>query len=101
MYCCGEPMQQLQANPKEHSKEKHQPVVSTQGNTVSVNVGEIAHPMAQDHSIPWIYLQTKHGGQRKCLLPGEEPSVSFALEKDEAVAAFSYCNQHGLWKTDL
>ena len=101
MYCCGEPMKQLRANPAEHSKEKHQPVVRAQGNTVSVDVGQIPHPMDRDHSIPWVYLQTKHGGQRKSFTQGQEPSVSFALENDQAVAAFSYCNQHGLWKTEI
>lgn len=101
MYCCGQPMKQLQANPQGYSKEKHQPVVTKTGNTVSVDVGEVTHPMTEDHAIPWVYLQTTHGGQRKCLMPGEPPTASFALDHDEAVAAFSYCNQHGLWKTDL
>lgn len=101
MYCCEEPMTKLEANTQDASQEKHLPVVSISGNCISVNVGSITHPMTDDHSIPWIYLQTKHGGQRKCLLPGEEPKVSFCLENDQAVAAFSYCNQHGLWKTTI
>ena len=33
------------------------------------------------------------------LKPGEKPEASFALcEGDEVVAAYAYCNLHGLWK---
>lgn len=97
--CCGEPMQELVANTVEASGEKHLPVVSVNGNVVTVTVGSVEHPMLQEHSIQWIYLQTKQGGQRKSLEPGQKPQATFALQDDEAVAAFEYCNLHGLWKT--
>jgi superoxide reductase len=99
--CCGEEMEELVANTVEASQEKHIPVVSIVGNTVLVEVGSISHPMEEKHYIQWIYLQTKHGGQRKCLAPGEEPKASFALDNDEVVAVYEYCNLHGLWKTEL
>ena len=54
--------------------------------------------MAEEHSIQWIYLQTEKGGQRKALLPGEAPEAVFALAGDKPVAAYAYCNLHGLWK---
>ncbi len=45
-----------------------------------------------------IYLETKNGGQRKALSPGDEPKATFALHDDELVAVYAYCNVHGLWK---
>lgn len=99
--CCGEEMEEMVANTVDASKEKHVPAVSIIGNTVKVDVGTIPHPMEEKHYIQWIYLQTKKGGQRKCLKPGEEPAAVFALDNDEVVAVYEYCNLHGLWKTEL
>ncbi len=101
MTCCGEEMEELVANTVEASKEKHLPVVSIEGNTVLVEVGSAAHPMEEKHYIQWIYVQTKHGGQRKSLEPKDEPKAAFALVDDEVIAVFEYCNVHGLWKTEI
>ncbi|MGX8729171.1 MAG: desulfoferrodoxin family protein, partial [Lachnospiraceae bacterium] len=36
------------------------------------------------------------------LAPGEAPEATFAItDDDEAVAAYDYCNLHGLWKADI
>jgi len=99
--CCGEKMAQLVPNTVEASAEKHLPVVTSSGDIVKVSVGSVAHPMTAEHSIQWVYLETEHGGQRKCLQPGEAPEVSFALCGDKPVAAYAYCNLHGLWKTEF
>ena len=101
LICCGEPMQELKANTTEAAQEKHVPVVTVAGDTVTVSVGSVSHPMTSEHSIQWIYLQTKHGGQRKALLPEEEPKAVYKLVDDEPVVAFAYCNLHGLWKADI
>ena len=38
---------------------------------------------------------------RKALKPGDKPVAVFALtEGDEVVAAYEYCNLHGLWKSE-
>ena len=83
------------------SAEKHTPIVKVEGNTVKVNVGAISHPMTEEHSITWVYLQTDRGGQRKCLKQGGEPVVSFALLEEKPVAVYAYCNLHGMWKTEI
>jgi Desulfoferrodoxin len=101
MVCCGEPMTELVPNTSEGAQEKHLPVVSVSGDTATVKVGEAEHPMADNHSIQWIYLETRGGGQRKAFLPGDKPEATFALVDDEAVSAYAFCNQHGLWKTTL
>lgn len=99
--CCGEPMQLLVPNTVEASNEKHLPDVTVERNVVKVKVGSVEHPMVPEHFIPWIYMETKAGGQRKNLKPGDKPEVVFALQDDEAVAVYAYCNLHGLWKTAL
>lgn len=101
LYCCGQPMEELVPNTVEASAEKHLPVISVAGNTVLAEIGSTPHPMIEEHHIEWIYLQTEKGGQRKALLPGEAPRAVFSLSDDRAVAAFAYCNLHGLWKTEL
>lgn len=98
--CCGEKMKQL-APSADASAEKHTPIVKVEGNSVEVNVGSISHPITEEHSITWVYLQTDRGGQRKCLKQGSEPVVSFALLEEKPVAVYAYCNLHGMWKTEL
>ena len=100
--CCGENMYELVANTTDAATEKPVPVIKVEGNLVTVTVGSVEHPMLDNHFIQWIYLQTKQGGQRKSLKPGDKPQVVFALApNDEAVAAYEYCNLHGLWKAEV
>ena len=98
-HCCGEEMKPLLPNTTDAAGEKHVPVISIDGNTVTVTVGSVEHPMLEVHYISWIILETEQGRQRKMLKPGEKPSAVFALaEGDKVVAAYEYCNLHGLWK---
>ncbi len=99
--CCGEAMEAMTANTTQAAGEKHLPVVSIRDGVVHVAVGENAHPMTQEHSIAWIYLQTAKGGQRKALRSDEAPEARFTLIEDQPVAAYAYCNLHGLWMTAL
>ena len=46
-------MQLLTANTTDGAREKHVPVVTREGNTVSVNVGSVDHPMIPEHYIEW------------------------------------------------
>ncbi|MBQ8747132.1 MAG: desulfoferrodoxin [Clostridia bacterium] len=101
MKCCGQNMKMLEPGVVEASHEKHIPVVTVEGNTVKVEIGSVAHPMTEEHSIEWVYLQTCRGGQRKTLKPGDAPVVTFALADETPCAVYAYCNLHGLWKTDL
>ena len=99
--CCGQKMTKLEPGTSEASREKHIPVVSADENTVKAEIGSATHPMAPEHSIFWVYLQTDKGGQRKCLEIGTEPVVTFALADEKPVAVYSYCNIHGLWRSDI
>ena len=97
--CCGDDMVEIKAGSVDASLEKHVPVYEVQGNEVHVRVGSVDHPMAPEHYIEWVAIQTKLGNQRKALKPGDEPKVCFSLcDNDEVVAVYAYCNLHGLWK---
>ena len=99
--CCGEEMQPILPNTTDAAGEKHVPVIAVNGGIVTVTVGSVEHPMLDAHYIQWILLETKEGRQRKQLKPGDKPQAVFALtDGDEVVAAYEYCNLHGLWKAD-
>ncbi|MBQ7638773.1 MAG: desulfoferrodoxin [Clostridia bacterium] len=99
--CCGEAMKPIEPNTVDASCEKHVPVISVDGGLVTVTVGSVEHPMLEEHCIMWIMLETKEGRQRKTLKPGDKPCAVFALTPgDEVVAAYEYCNLHGLWKAE-
>ena len=101
LVCCGEKMAELVPNSTEASAEKHTPAVTVSGDVVSVQVGSVHHPMEDAHNIVFVYVETQRGGQRKRLNVGEAPSLTFTLTDDKPIAVFAYCNQHGLWKTDV
>ena len=91
--------EELVPNTTDAAGEKHVPVVETSGNVVTVTVGTVRHPMLEAHFITMIALETDRGYQVKYLKPGSEPQAKFLLEDGEkTVAAYEYCNLHGLWK---
>ncbi|MBQ7528970.1 desulfoferrodoxin [bacterium] len=99
--CCGQPMEQLVPGSVDASVEKHVPHVAVNGDVIEVQIGSTLHPSIDTHWIPWVYLQTEKGGQRKNINPGEEPKVAFKLIDDKPVRVYAYCNLHGLWVKDI
>ena len=101
LVCCGQKMTRLEPGVVEASHEKHIPVVTVEGDAVRVDVGSVAHPMSEEHSIEWVWLHTDRGGQVKYLQPGEAPQAVFALAGEKPIAVYAYCNLHGHWKSEL
>ena len=100
--CCGQKMTPIIPGTVEASREKHIPVVALDGNTVVVTVGSVEHPMAEEHSILWVCLETCCGVYRKYLEVGKAPVAHFNLsECEKPVAVYAYCNLHGLWKAEI
>ncbi len=96
--CCGEIMQEINVNTTDGAVEKHKPVVSINGNNVKVVVGEVLHPMTEEHYISLIILETNNGFYVKNLMPNNKPQAEFVLSEGESyVKAYSYCNLHGMW----
>ena len=101
MICCGDEMTEIVANTTDAAKEKHVPVITVKDDEVFVQVGSVPHPMTEEHKIVWIYLQTEKGGQLNCIDTQDKPETCFKLCKDDKIiAAFEYCNLHGLWKVE-
>lgn len=99
--CCGEQMQLLVANTTDGAMEKHVPQVNVDGNIVKVQIGEVIHPMLDNHYIEWILLETEKGFQIKYLKPHQEPKGEFILYEDRLLAVYEYCNLHGLWVKEI
>ena len=97
--CCGEKMKEIIPGTVDASREKHVPIYSVEGGRVFVSVGSVEHPMAPEHYIEWIVVNTKETTQYKYLKPGESPKACFAIaEGDEVESVLAYCNLHSLWK---
>ena len=101
MICCGQPMTELVPNTVEASTEKHLPAVTVSGDSISVQIGSVPHPMEDAHHITFVYVETERGGQRKCFNASDEPKLSFSFLNDKPQAVYAYCNLHGLWKTEV
>ncbi len=99
--CCGSPMVELVANSQEGSLEKHIPVVQIEGNHIHVQVGQVKHPMLEEHSIKFIYLITDKATHRIDLLPGSNPVADFYIENETPLKVYEFCNLHGLWEKEI
>ena len=92
--------EELAANTVDATQEKHVPVIEVAGDTVTVKVGSVEHPSLDAHYIEFIVLVTEGGMQMKWLKPGMKPEAVFKVT-DKPVAAYEYCNLHGLWKAEV
>ena len=97
--CCGKEMLELVANIEDASMEKHVPYCSVNDNILEVKVGEVEHPMEDEHYIMWIAMVKGSNVYIKHFEPNEEPVARF--EYNDNVTIYAYCNKHGLWKKDL
>ena len=92
-------MQLLKENTTDAATEKHVPVVEKIAGGYRVTVGEVEHPMTEEHSIQWIELITNNNEVlRKYLNPSDRPVAEFKTDATE-VYAREYCNLHGLWRS--
>ena len=98
MSCCGQPMKLYEENTVDAAKEKHVPVVATIEGGYKVTVGEVAHPMEEQHWIDWIEVIVNGRVSRQTLKAGDAPEAVFQVEGGPIVARAS-CNLHGLWQS--
>ncbi|MBC3888005.1 desulfoferrodoxin [Acetobacterium paludosum] len=97
---CDHDLAGLKPNTIEASKEKHIPVLKFQKTHLHVKVGRVPHPMTLDHSILWIFVQTRNGGLYVQLTPEDLPEANFMVKENDVLAVYSYCDVHGLWMLD-
>lgn len=100
LVCCNKSMNLLRANTEDAATEKHVPVVTRTEDGITVRVGEVDHPMDEDHYIEWITLVTESGTKTVYLAPGDEPKAIFKITAQSGVV-YEYCNLHGLWKVEI
>lgn len=101
--CCGKDMTEVTPKATDPRTEKHAPGIAREGNEVRITVGpaDNRHPMKEDHAIGWVCLVTNEGSHRKTLIPDGKAEAHFPLSKgEEPIAAFAYCNVHGVFVTE-
>jgi len=96
LICCGKNMKKMVENTTDAATEKHVPVIEISNGTVTVKVGDVAHPMADDHYIEWIEILADDKVYRQYLKPGDTPETTFNITA-AAITARAYCNLHGQW----
>ena len=98
--CCGEKMQELIPDTVDASKEKHVPFVTwLEGDRLKIQVGSEPHPMTPEHHRAFVFVETEYGGVYVDLK--DKPEAVVCLCEDKPIAAYEYCNLHGLWKLEL
>ncbi len=95
--CCNKAMTLLTENSVDAATEKHVPVIEKTEDGYSVKVGDVLHPMMDNHFIEWIELNADGKSYKQFLKPGDVPEAFFKIEA-ETVTAREYCNLHGHWK---
>lgn len=99
LVCCGQNMDLHHENTSEDQlKEKHIPVIEKTRDSVIVRVGEITHPMTEEHHIKWIEVNIDGSVYVKKLNIGDEPVAEFRASGYK-VSARCHCNLHGVWKS--
>ncbi|HIJ00449.1 MAG TPA: desulfoferrodoxin [Candidatus Methanomethylophilaceae archaeon] len=96
--CCGAPMERLIEKKTDKGLEKHVPVLEEKDDGVLVKVGDVPHPMEEEHHIVMIELIQGDCSQKKFLKAGEAPQAFFKNASLKGAIAREYCNVHGLWK---
>lgn len=97
-HCCGEKMELIEAGTADAAVEKHVPAVTVADGRAHVAVGEVEHPMLEEHYIEWVAVADGEQISIKYLKPGQKPEATFEAEHG---VAYAYCNLHDLWKAEF
>jgi len=100
LVCCAQDMKHFEENGVDAAVEKHVPVIEKIEGGFRVTVGEVEHPMTENHYIQWIEVIADNRVYRKFLTPEDKPVAEFKIDA-ENIKAREYCNLHGLWKKEI
>lgn len=82
------------------AEKKHIPIIEILNGKVTVKVGEITHPMTQEHYITYIELfSDEESIAKKELTPEDSPEAVFEEISAKDIKARANCNIHGLWES--
>jgi len=98
LVCCDQKMELLEERQLDVGAEKHIPIIEKDGNNIVVKLGEVPHPMLEEHYICFIELFVGDKIYRKFLKASDDPKAVFEVCADmNDLKARAYCNIHGLW----
>ncbi len=98
LVCCGQPMTLQEPHTADTGKEKHVPVIISEGEKTKIVLGDVPHPMTKEHYIDFIEVTTKDGKVGYASVKGlEKAEAIFNLRAEDIVDVKAYCNIHGLW----
>lgn len=95
LFCCGEKMTELVPGTSDGAAEKHVPILTRDGERVTVSVGETLHPMEEAHSIQIIAAVSGDTATVRLPRPGDAPTLRLCT--GENVTAYAYCDLHDYW----
>lgn len=97
LMCCGRLMDELKPKSVDAAYEKHVPYCVVENDKINVSVGEVLHPMSEEHYIMFI-LQVVNGKieNKVNLEPNDTPKAVFKYINGSKI--YAYCNLHGLWE---
>lgn len=104
LVCCGKNMKLENEKNEEGGMEKHIPVaekILNSENSWIIKVGEVEHPMSEEHFIEWIEVLTSDKKVIRIFLNPEDKPITKIQTKFKIIQIRTYCNIHGLWKLDL
>ena len=97
LFCCNEVMSKLVPNSVDAAKEKHVPVITRDGDKVTVKVGSVAHPMTPDHYILFVEVIAGQKIYRHEFKDGDSTAEATFTIPEKDIVAREYCNLHGFW----
>lgn len=104
LVCCGQPMELIQAQEKEHSEysDKHVPVFEKTVDGYTIRVGTKPHPMIEEHHLDFIQAISKDNKyvKTKFLSLEDAPELNVKCKCDASIWARALCNIHGLFKNE-
>lgn len=98
LVCCGEVLKAQRANSSDGAGEKHLPVAESCPGGILVRVGDVPHPMSEEHHIEWIEVINGAYVNRFYLKPGELPQAVFSVPLSPELIIRESCNIHGVWQ---
>ena len=97
--CCGKTLEELKSGTTTASVKKHVPVYKREDDKIIVTVGEVEHPMTEDHYIMFVALVNNQNINIVKLNSSDKPEAIFPYLKGSQI--YAYCNLHGLWMNEV
>lgn len=99
--CCGGDMEHLKPNTVDAAHEKHKPIAKRNDDEIIVSVGDVEHPMTDEHYIRYIWVSFDNKVGRAQLDPTDKPQAVFHCPGEGPAEVYEYCTLHGLWKAEV